>query len=157
MTAISLPRLPKWTDAGSVASFLVAALSIAFGILGAIVKGLHEPAWLPPLVPVVALAVATAAVAVNVVTHRKAHASALGVLAQSVVPADLSALAKEVAPLLSSTIDPNAIAHQAAAIVSAQSVLSDGAAATTPASVPTESAAPAQPEPAAASAAPATP
>lgn len=134
MGNLDLPKLPKWSDAGSVASFLVGALAIVFGILRLISPTLHEPAVLRALIPIVALLVALVAVAVNVVTHRRAHRSAWAALAAhgAAFAPDLSQLAKDDGPLLPSP-DDKALAAKVASILSTEQVLKAGDSAPPPA------------------------
>lgn len=73
---IQLPTLPTWTDPQSVASYIIAV----FGLLASALTIFHVglPAGTSNLVqvwaPVAGLAVAGAIQAVNIITHRAAHA-----------------------------------------------------------------------------------
>lgn len=100
---LQLPKLPTWTDAGSVSAFLLAAIGVVVALVRSFDPAFHAPAVVAAAVPVAGLVVAFLAVAVNVYTHRKAHSVVQAAISAAQSPAghlDLEALAPKVAALI---------------------------------------------------------
>ena len=75
----NIPKLPSWTDPGSVATFLVAAATFVFGILAEFHVSLPNgtPAAVQQVVPWAAMLISTVAVLVLKHIHTTAHAKVL--------------------------------------------------------------------------------
>lgn len=110
-----IPKLPKWSDPGSVASFLTAVLALLFGLLHNVIPGFQEPGSIAGLVPAVATLVAGVSVWVNVITHRKAHTSVIAAAASSPATASkVAALSNAAAALANTDAGPSSGASPAA-------------------------------------------
>jgi hypothetical protein len=71
-----VPQLPHWTDAQSVTSYITSLIAFALSVVTTFHPGFNEPAVVQSVIPAVGLFVAGLAQAVNVFTHRAAHALA---------------------------------------------------------------------------------
>ena len=75
---LEIPKLPSWTDGPAITSYIVTTAGIVFGFLALMHIGF--PASTPVLVQtwatIVGPVVAGVAQAINLITHRAAHANA---------------------------------------------------------------------------------
>ena len=71
---MTTPKLPTWTDAQSVTSYLVTIIGLVTFVLATF--GVAVPARTGAVLPAVGALIAAAVQAVNVITHRSAHAKA---------------------------------------------------------------------------------
>ncbi len=68
-----LEHLPRWTDAGSVTSYIVAAAGIAEAVIATVDPSLKLPASALAVLPAIGLVVALVAQALNATRHTRAH------------------------------------------------------------------------------------
>lgn len=70
-TTSSVPvKLPTWTDAQSVSSYLTSLVGVALAIVTLLHPGFKESSEVQALVPTISFVVAGIAQAVNIITHR---------------------------------------------------------------------------------------